>query len=265
MSSVEQPNGGYRFAPGIPPYSAGVLADDDHLIIRTTLIRQTPWTAGFETIDRVLTSADRPSAALCAVELRCPTPHSFGGFGSFNDRYREALDSRGILHADGTNPVARTNVAPHGGTAGETELHAFSYTVPRSNPLGSGGAVGGAGGAARPSFVIAGAGDLADQSDLRPEAIVGGATPWAESGPARAAAVLDEMEARLGILGVGWSDTDSVVVYSVQEIGGVMESTVLPRLGPAARRGVHWYHARPPIEGLLFEMDNRGGVVEQRI
>ena len=258
MNGVNHPDGGYQYAPGIPPYSAGVRTDDDHVIVRTVLTTPTPWREGFAIADRVLADAGRPSRALCAVELRCPTPHSFGGFGSFNDDYRTALEQRGVLLADGTNPVARTNVAPAAGadSQAETELYAFSYTA----RLPSTGA-----NPARPSFVIAGAGDLVDQSDLRPEAIVGGASPWADSGPARAAAVLDEMEARFVPLGVGWADTDSVTVYSVERIGEVMESTVLPRLGAASRGGVHWYHARPPIEGLLFEMDTRGGVIEQRI
>jgi len=215
---------------------------------------------GFELIDRILTDEGRAADALCAVELRCPTPHSFGGFGSFNDDYRQALDRRGILLADGTNPVARTNVAPTIDTGTGTELNAFSFTVPRSE-----GSSVGSGAETSPSFVIAGAGDLADQSDLRPEAIVGGQTPWAESGPARAAAVLDEMETRLATLDLSWADTDTVVAYSVEHIGAVLDSTVLPRLGTAGRNGVHWFNARPPVDGLLFEMDTRGGVIERRL
>ncbi len=140
-----------------------------------------------------------------------------------------------------------------------TELNAFSFTVPRSGRGSTG-----SGDDTHPSFVIAGAGDLADQADLRPEAIVGGQTPWAVSGPDRAAAVLDEMEARLATLGLSWAETDTVVAYSVEHIGAVVDSTVLPRLGSAGRNGVHWFNARPPVEGLLFEMDTRGGVVERR-
>lgn len=254
------PAGGYRYAPGIPPYSAGVKADEDHVIVRVTLGQATPWQDGFALIDRVLADERRPAQALCAVELRCKTPHSFDGFGSFNDDYRQALADRNILLNDGTNPVARTNVAPAvGREVGEqTELHAFSYTA----SVGTQTVTGAQGG---PSFVIAGAGDLNNQADLRPEAIVGGTTPWTESGSARADAVLDEMEARLSTLDLTWADTDSVVVYSVERIGEVVESTVIPRLGTAARSGIHWYHARPPIAGLLFEMDTRGGVVERRI
>lgn len=262
MESASNPSGGYRYATGIPPYSAGVRADDDHLIVRVSLRGLRPWLEGFELIDRVLADEGRGANALCAVELRCPAPHSFGGFGSFNDDYRQALDRRGILLADGINPVARTNVAPTIDTGTGTELNAFSFTVPRAGDRAPGS---GRGDAVRPSFVIAGAGDLSDQADLRPEAIVGGQTPWAVSGPDRAAAVLDEMETRLATLDLSWAETDSVVAYSVEHIGAVLDSTVLPRLGTAGRNGVHWFNARPPVEGLLFEMDTRGGVVERRI
>lgn len=260
VDSLTNAPGGYRYAPGIPPYSAGVLADDEHVIVRVTLNQPATWLDGFTLIDSVLADEGRPSQALCAVELRCQTPHSFDGFGSFNDDYRAALSSRKILLEDGTNPVARTNVAPTVGreVVAETELHAFSYTAAATGRTG-GPSPSGA------SFVIAGAGDLNNQADLRPEAIVGGATPWVESGPARATAVLDEMEARLSTLNLTWDNTDSVVVYSVERIGEVMESTVIPRLGNSARDGIHWYHARPPIAGLLFEMDTRGGVIERRV
>ena len=259
MTSVMNPAGGYRYAPGIPPYSAGVRADDDHAIVRVTLSERTQWQRGFDAIDRVLDEAGRPSQALCGVELRCPEAHSFDGFGTFNDDYRGALNARGILLDGGVNPVARTNVEPAMpgvARAADTELHAFSYTVPRSSIGAS---------APRRSFVIAGAGDLRDQADLRPEAIVGGETEWEESGAARATAVLDEIEARLTTLDLSWDDTDAVVVYSVEHVGAVLESTVLPRLGDAARRGVHWLHTAPPIKGLRFEMDARGGVIERRL
>lgn len=255
-SSVENHAGGYHYVPGIPPYSAGVRAAPGHRIVRVTVGAPTAWSDGFALIDGVLAEEGRPSQALCAVELRCPRPHSFDGFGSFNDDYRRALTDRDILLADGTNPVARTNVAPARGAGSETELYAFSYTVLAESVTAAD---------VHPSFVVAGAGDLHDQADLRPEAIVGGSSPWSESGPARAEAVLDVIQARMAGLGLWWLDTDSVVVYSVERIDEVVESTILPRLGAAARRGIHWHHARPPVEGLRFEMDARGGVIERRL
>lgn len=248
-TGVDHPDGGYCYMPGISPYSAGVRAQEGFRIRRVALREPLGWREGFGLIDQVLERAGRPARSLCSIELRCPEPHSFGGFGSFNDDYRSALDARGILLNDEVNPVARTNVAPLIDAPLETQLNAFAFTIADDGPD-------------RPSFVVSGAGDLHDQSDMRPEAIVGGSTAWAKSGADRAGAVLTEIENRLNGLGVGWSDTDSVVVYSAESIHSVLESVVLGRLGPAGRRGVLWHLARPPVVGLLYEMDARGGVEE---
>jgi len=250
MDLVDHAERGYGHVRGISPYSAGVLALRGFAITRVTLQRPLPWLDGFAAIDRTLAAAGRPPDSLCSIELRSPTPHSFGGFGSFNDDYRAALDQRGLLVDGGENPVARTNVAPRLDPPDTTHLFAFGYTVPTDETD-------------RPSFIVSGAGDLHDQADLRPESIVGGERSWVDSGQERAAVVLDELEGRLSALGLDWDDTDAVVVYSVEAVHNVLESVVLPRLGPAATgRGVHWYWAEPPIQGLLFEMDARGGVNE---
>lgn len=250
MELIDHPERGYAHAPGISPYSAGVLALPGHSLRRVTLRQPRPWREGFALIDQVLAAAGRASADLCSIELRCPTPHSFGGFGSFNDDYRHALADRGILLDDGSNPVARTNVAPGVDPPGETQLFAFGFTVAGPEQR-------------RPSFIVSGAGDLRDQSDLRPEAIVGGDEDWEASAVERTVAVLDEIEARLVTLGLGWSDTDAVSVYSIEAIETVLAPVVLARLGEgAAARGVHWYWSQPPIAGLRYEMDARGGVDE---
>ncbi|MDH3678321.1 MAG: RidA family protein [Acidimicrobiia bacterium] len=249
MTIVEHHDRGYGHVPGISPYSAGVRALAGHRIRRVALRQPISWRRGFDLIDRALAAAGRPVTALCSIELRCPAPHSFGGFGSFNDEYRDALDDRAILLDDGENPISRTNVAPIADSRVDTSIAAFGYTVPHAT-------------AARPSFIVSGAGDLADQSDLRPEAIVGGSASWDETGPARATAVLDELEARLAAMGLTWDDTDAVAVYSVEAVDGVCRTVVLDRLGPAGGRGLHRFFARPPIEGLRFEMDARGGVEE---
>lgn len=257
MERRTQPAGNYHYATGIAPYSAGVIAADGHHIVRLLVEPGTRWREGFEIIDQVLAEAGRPPQALCSVELRCPTPHSFGGFGTFNDDYRRALADRSILLAGAENPVARTNVAPEAQPVSDTELHAFGFTLERQ--AGGPGTL-----PPRPSFIISGAGDLHDQSDLRPEAIVGGDRSWEETGALRAAAVMSEMETRLAALQLSWADTDEVVLYAVDDVGAVVRSVVLPALGPAARRGVHWHQASPPIAGLRFEMDTRGGVEERR-
>ena len=262
MATDLHPSGSYRYVPGIDPYSGGVRAEPGHRIVHASLRRPLPWQDGLRVVDAHLVSQGAEAAALCSVELRCAKPHSFGGFDAFNDEYRSALNDRGLLldrSAESTalvpvsaaiNPVARTNVAPVVHPPNATELHAFGYVGTDEWSDGS------------PSFVIAGAGDLRDQSDLAPAAIVRAGERWVEAGAERAAVVLDEMEARMASLDVTWSDATTVDVYCAEPIHPVLESVVLERLGPAARRGVHWYLAAPPIVGLTFEMDLRGGTEE---
>src|SRR5207249_4343259 len=79
----EQPKGGYRFLPGICPYSCGVAAAPGYEIIHVTLSRLVPYQQGFEIIARHLERRDRPRQALCAMELRSPAPFSMAGFIQF--------------------------------------------------------------------------------------------------------------------------------------------------------------------------------------
>ena len=40
-------------------------------------------------------------------------------------------------------------------------------------------------------------------------------------------------------------------------IEAVLGPVILNRIGPAAAFGLHWYHARPPIADLEFEVNHR--------
>ena len=84
--------GGYRYLPGIDPYSCGVAADTDHEIIHATLAQPLPWLAGLLEARRYLEGTGRDAHALCGVELRCPEPMSFDGFAVFNGEYRALLE-----------------------------------------------------------------------------------------------------------------------------------------------------------------------------
>jgi hypothetical protein len=249
-NTVANEAGNYRFVPGISPYSGGVRADAGYRIVHTTLRTPPPWQQGFASADGVIGAAGRDIASLCSVELRCPQPHSFDGFIEFNDEYRQALSSRDLLLTGGVNPVARTNVAPVVSPPAATTMFGFGYTD--TDPWEDGS----------PSFVIAGAGDIRDQSELTPEAIVRAGDLWADAGAQRAGVVLDEMEARMAALEVSWTDATMVDIYCAESVHGVLESVVLARMGSAAGLGVHWHLAAPPIAGLTFEMDLRGGTVE---
>jgi hypothetical protein len=66
------------------------------------------------------------------------------------------------------------------------------------------------------------------------------------------------MEDRMFSIGVQWSDCSVIDVYCDQDWFSQAGDTLVKRIGPAVGAGLHWYIARPPIEGLTFEMDVRG-------
>lgn len=247
---IENVGGNYRFLKSISPYSSGVVAAPGYEIVHATLNAPLQFQAGFQWIARHLASVGRPIQALCAVELRSPRPFSFEGFDEFNAGYRAALADAGILiedplqGMDGLNPVARTNVAPDVCPPAEPSLYAFSYTVP--GPESD----------ARPTFVVAGAGELLEGS-LDPQAIVRPGDVSADAIREKAAYVMGCMVARLRGLGVGWHQVSAVNVYTVHDIFPFLQHEILPGLGSAGWHGVRWHYARPPIVGVEYEMDVR--------
>lgn len=244
------PDGGYRFLPGIEPYSSGVVAMPGHEIVHATLQAALPYREGFALIERHLAGIGRARAALCAIELRIPAPLSFDGFGAFNRDYRALLTDWKLLVA-GVNPIARTNVAPVVRPPTEPVLHAFSYTRRGDRP-------------GTPTFVNAGSGELR-KAAMSAEGIVrrGETSPAAMA--EKAAHVMGEQAARLAGLGVDWSDVTAVDVYCPHPLHGFLAAGVLGPMGPAAAHGVHWFLSHPPIAGLEYEMDMRGVRDEIRI
>ena len=80
---------------------------------------------------------------------------------------------------------------------------------------------------------------------------------------AKAAHVLDTQEGRLAAFGASWADATATQVYSVHDIHPVLENDIGPR--GAAPGGLTWFHARPPVEGLDYEMDVRAVTVERML
>jgi hypothetical protein len=248
------PDPSYRFLPGGEPYSSGVVATPGWEMVRATLQTPVPWRRGFAGIERHLEALGRPRTALAAIELRIPTPLTFGGFAEFNRGYRTLLGEWGLL-VDGRNPIARTNVAPVVGPPAEASLHAFAYTraaEPTGPPSG------------RPTFVAAGSGELrAGQASragvVRPDET----SPDALREKARY--VMGVMRARLAGLGATWEDVTAVDIYTVYPLEELLATEILAPMGPAAIHGVHWYLSHPPIAGLAFEMDLRGVRREERL
>ncbi len=242
MQLINNRAGGYRFLTGIAPYSAGVIAAPGFALVRRQFSHPLPLAGAFDAVAAHLAAAGRPRAALCAMELRIPAPLSFDGFAALNQGYQATLAAWQLM-LDGRNPIARTNVAPAAAAPAEPSLYAFSYTVPVQEP--------------HASFVVAGAGDLADQADLRPDAIVRPGETSPDALLAKANVVMQVMSDRLDGLGAQWDQVTATDIYTPHDLGPLLQGAILPRLGGAALHGVHWYYSRPPIAGLEFEMDLR--------
>ena len=243
-------DGGYRFLPGIEPYSSGVVAMPGHEIVHATLQATVPYREGFALIERHLAEISRPRAALCAIELRIPAPLSFDGFGAFNRDYRAILTDWKLLIAD-VNPIARTNVAPVVRPPTEPVLYGFSYTRPGDRHE-------------TPTFVNAGSGELRKGASGAEGIVRRGETSDAAMAE-KVAQVMGEQAARLTGLGVSWADVTAVDVYCAHPLYGFLAAGVLGPMGPAAAHGIHWFLSHPPIVGLEYEMDMRGVREEIRI
>lgn len=242
MSLIDHPEGNYRFLPGIAPYSCGAVSAPGFEIAHAVFQQPVPYRAGFDCIAAHLAAAERPKAALCGIELRSPAPFSFPGFAEFNGEYAAILKKWGLF-VDGTNPVARTNVAPVVNPPAEPVLYGFSYTRPCA-------------GTQPPTFVVAGAGEL-PEGILAAESIValGDVSPHGLA--TKAAFVMDLMELRLRGLGADWSSVNAIDVYTVHSLDRILPELVLRRAGPAAVHGVRLHYSRPPITDIEYEMDLR--------
>ena len=252
MQLIDHPTGNYRFLTGIAPYSSSVTAQPGYSLVRAQFATPQPMQQGFDHIAAYLAAQGRPRQALCSMELRIPEPLSFEGFIAFNAGYRSILEAWEIP-VGYLNPVARTNVAPAAAAPTVPSIYAFTFTVPAITAL------------ANPSFVVAGAGDLRDQADLTPAAIVRPGDISREGLLAKATTVLEVMSERLHGINIDWPQVTTVNLYTTHSLDNFLEPLLLPKLGPVAIHGVHWYYSRPPIAGLEYEMDLRHVAADYRL
>lgn len=243
---LEFSDGGYRFIRGVYPYSAGVTALPGMAIERVRFRRVLPMAEGFAAIEQHLRALNRPLTALCACELRSPEQFSDEGFAAFNKSYVATL-TQWQLFRDGINPVARSNLAPAANPPAEPGFHAFSYTVPAAD--------------AKPSFVIAGSGEVPEGQANYRDHIVAKGDVSAAGMLKKVRWVLAEQERRLAALGFGWGDVTATQVYTVHNIHPFMAGELVAR--GADGGGITWHYVRPPIVDLDYEMDCRAVAVER--
>ena len=225
--------GGYRFIPAVFQYSGGAAAEPGFRIERVAFRNPVPLVRGFER----------------ACELRSPAQFTDAGFRSFNQTYVETLAKWGIYdRASKTNPVARSNVCPELDPPAEPSFHAFSFTVATQEGM--------------PTFVVAGSGEAREGGANYRERTVRWGETGAEAMREKAIFVLAEMERRLKLLGFAWAHTTATQVYTVHDLHPFLADEIVRRC--AARAGLTWHYARPPVRELEYEMDCRG-IMDERV
>ena len=245
---VDLPASGYRYIPGVFQYSAGVAALPGFQIERMRFHSPVPLAAGFAYIERFLTGQGLPLLAFCACELRSPAPFTDAEFIAFNRHYCGTLEKWGVM-ANDRNPVARSNVCPEQHKPAEPSFHAFCFARPLPGAAGS--------------FMISGSGEAEEGHASYKERTV----RFGDTSPAamreKAIFVLGRMEQRMAAIGATWADTTASQVYTVYDPHPFFLDEI-DRRG-AARHGLTGHPARPPVEGLDFEMDCRSLPVEHAI
>jgi hypothetical protein len=246
--AIDVPAGGYRYLAHQFQYSGGAAALDGFQIERVTFQTPVPLEAGFAFIERYLTEQGVSLLGFCACELRSPAQFTDAGFIAFNRQYCGALTRWGVMKGD-DNPVARSNVIPLVDGPAEPSFRAFSFARPIPGASGS--------------FVIAGSGEADDSPAPYRERMVRFGDTSPDAMREKGVFVLGRMEQRMAALGFTWADTTAVQVYTVHDLYPFLEDEIARR--GAARHGLTWHLARPPVEGLEYEMDCRSVPVERRV
>jgi hypothetical protein len=232
--------GNYRFIPGVFQYSGGASASPGYEVERVRFDKMPPLAEGFALIAKYIQAAGRPLTAFCACELRSPAAFTDDGFRAFNQHYVKTLAEWGLF--DGTtNPVARSNVCPEIDPPSEPSFYAFSFTRPSQNTM--------------PSFVVSGSGEAREGGATYAERTVRYRDVSAAGFSEKVSFVVGAMEHRMGELGFGWKDATAVQTYTVHDFHAVFAEALVRR--GAARSGLTWHFARPPVIDLEYEMDCR--------
>jgi hypothetical protein len=236
--------GNYRFIPAVFQYSSGACAFEGFEIERVRFDKLLPLAEGFARAAAYIQAAGQKLTSFCACELRSPAAFTEAGFLAFNQHYVKTLAEWGIF--DGTtNPVARSNVCPEIDPPAEPSFHAFSFVRPIQEQRR----------AAIADFVIAGGAEARGGAGSYPERIVRYRDLSPEGLKEKVGFTVREMESRLAAFGFGWGDTTAAQAYTVHDFHPAMVDELVRR--GAARSGLTWHFARPPVIDLEFEMDCR--------
>jgi hypothetical protein len=233
-------DGGFAYLRGgSTPFSDGVAALDDHVLVRVRLRSTPPLADGLAFAASFLSHAGRPLASLAACELRSPSVVSMSDFANFNVMYADLLRANGFGAADAF-PLARSNMAPRFDPPPTNALFAFTYATP-SDPVSAG---------AGHDFVISGK----PETTTTPPGMVAAGDTSPAGMAAKARHVIEELQLRVESLGVRWSDITGVQAYTVHSLDPVLE---LLGASGLATQGLSLFPGNPPVVGFEFEIDVR--------
>ncbi len=236
--------GNYLFILAVFQYSSGACANSGFEIERMRFDTLLPLAQGFIRAAKYIKEAGQRLTSFCACELRSPAAFTEAGFLAFNQHYVKTLAEWDIF--DGTtNPVARSNVCPEIDPPAEPSFYAFSFVRPSSGGRRT----------ATPDFVIAGGAELKGGAGSYPERIVRYRDLSPQGLKEKVGFTVREMENRLAAFGLSWKETSAVQAYTVRDFHSLMAEEIVRR--GAARSGLTWHFARPPVIDLEFEMDCR--------
>ena len=106
------------------------------------------------------------------------------------------------------------------------------------------------------SFVAAGSGEAREGGPSYEGRIIRPGDHSPEAMREKASFVLGAMEQRMAALGFSWADVTATQVYTIFEIHPLLADEFVRR--GAMSGGLAWHFARPPVQGLDFEVDVRG-------
>ncbi|HUF80156.1 MAG TPA: hypothetical protein VMN03_03400, partial [Burkholderiales bacterium] len=114
-----------------------------------------------------------------------------------------------------------------------------------------------------PTFVVAGSGEAPEGKGNYRDHVIRPNDVSPEGLRDKMRFVMAEMEIRLKALGFAWRDAGSTQVYTVRDVGALVEGEIFAK--GAAPGGLSWHFCRPPVAGLDYEMDVRGAAHELQL
>jgi hypothetical protein len=244
MSALMQhPDAGYAYLPGGATFSEGIVTLPGYAMTRVVFCEPLHYRQGFERASAVLRGLGLTMRTVCGAELRIERPLSLDGFAQLNHEYVACLDSWGLRIGD-ESPITRTNIAVERPLSAQPLLYAFSYVHPQVS--------------AAPAFLTAGTGEIDEHYT-----IVAQEDHSAAGIGAKVDYVIGALAQTLLHLEVDASNTTHIHTYTRLPLAVSTVNDALFSAFGSSFHGIRWFHERPPVESVAFEMDLRRIVGEQ--